>query len=262
MPACYYKQMPPAELQSGVWTAAGATYGPLRTTGPHLTTPAPAEPGLPAIYMTMGVQPYLYVCGASEVVAWVPIASPAAARPKTQAPPAAPPLKVALQQLEAEITGPGLTINASPAGAGITNLPSYFWISGYAGQPLYQPSTTTAPGGAGTLELRLIPEFYVWNFGDGSSLATHDLGHAYPTPSDIARTYQVRSDWSPDANAEGDYAVSVTAYFDIAYQVDLPGQSPIRNGTWTDFSTVGLGPLADAASVSYRVIEVVSALVG
>jgi hypothetical protein len=59
----------------------------------------------------------------------------------------------------------------------------------------------------------------------------------------------------------GLYQVRVTASFDVAYQVSVPGAGLSPTG-WVDFADFGLAPIGSGAGQGYRVIEVVSRLVG
>ena len=54
----------------------------------------------------------------------------------------------------------------------------------------------------------------------------------------------------------------MTAYFDVSFQVSVPGQTLVPNGTWIEFSSLGLPPLQETVTHDYKVIEVVSQLVG
>ena len=263
-PACYYQAIPLEFVQS-VYTPPGTIDPQAAARDPRVRNVYLAPyAGLPQFWVAAGVEPYYYACGSDVTLVFVRIQAPTPAA-------VAPPRPVAAgtrpgqlarpvaQTLEAEITLPPLQISLNPAQAGITNLASYFWITGYDGQPRYQPA---APSTAGSIELRVTPAYYVWSFGDGSSLTTASLGHPYPQVSDIAHTYTVRSDWSPLAAPGGVYAVSVTAYFDVAYQVIVPGQSLVPNGTWVDFTSYGFPLMQETATHGYKVGEVISALTG
>jgi hypothetical protein len=258
-PACYYEPLPAAEVQNmplppGPMARQVGALSPLIRNVSY-----PPEPGLTSYEQAMSIEPYGYNCGGTVSVVWVVLAGPPSAAPKVTRPVTTPgrPSTTEAAFLYASASTPPLTINLNPAAAGITNLPSYFSVTGYDGKPIYEPGLGTG----GSVELRLTPEGYLWSFGDGSSLRTDSLGQANQPVSDIAHTYTVRSDWSPYASG-GLYSVQVTAYFDVAFQVILPGQTLVPNGTWVDFSTYGYPPLQETATHAYKVGEVVSALTG
>ncbi len=77
------------------------------------------------------------------------------------------------------------TIRANPARA-LTGLATWFWFDGYHGQPL---SRTLRAFGV-TVQVQARPTGYRWDFGDGASITTHDLGRAFPARSSITHTYQ------------------------------------------------------------------------
>jgi len=105
--------------------------------------------------------------------------------------------------------------------------------------------------------------YYLWSFGDGTpAVTTTSIGQVFPKASDIAHTYRTRSDQSPFGGSAGLYHVSVTASFDVAFEVAAPGQSLVPNGTWIEFSSFGLPPLTASASRDYKVHEITINLTG
>lgn len=264
-PPCYYQALPGAWLQSpaalshvlGSGLSAGARL-------PAANISLPAEPGLPPADQASGRQILSHICGQDSGFRMVGILAPGApqrGRAATAAQAGGPgtPSHASLQTLQAEVSLPSLQIAVNPAQVGITNLASYFWLSGASNAPVY---TRAGASPLGSIELRATPLSYLWSFGDGSTLRTTSLGQAYPAVSDIAHTYTVRSDWAPTATPAGLYPVRVTASYDVAFQVLLPGQSLVPNGTWVDFSTYGFPPLQDSAGHDYKVAEVTAQLVG
>ena len=217
------------------------------------------EPGIPDSMKDVGLQPYWYVCDGARKLVYGPAPKPAGPTP-AKAPGAGPADQAqrAAAQLTATIVVPALSVNISPDQAGITGLVSYFWVSGYDGGPIYRPAD---PSPLGTGFLRATPLSYQWSFGDGSTVTTTSLGDAYPKVSQIAHTYDVRSDRSPMA-ARGLYHVSVTAFFQVSFQVSAPGQSLVPNGQWVDFATYNLPPLQASVARDYKVREVRQVLTG
>ena len=247
---------------------------------PGSTTPAPSPPPspAPAPAVPVATSPKLAlppnlghpadeeavwkICpGEAPVLVWWKIQAPVTA--KTPARPGSPPTPAvsALYSLSTSLA-PKVSIGVNPDGRGITGLESYFWVAGYDGAPAYSRVQATDPstGALATLALRATPISYTWSFGDGNGAQTTSPGVAYPAVSSIRNTYDVRSDRSPLA-VNGFYQVRLTATFDVAYQAVLPGAAPSAGG-WVDFAQFGLGPIASTAERDYKVIEIVSVLVG
>ena len=200
--------------------------------------------------------------GEPQVVVWRKSPTPSTST-VTPAKPGKPPTPavLALYSLSATVT-PKLSIGVNPDKHGITGLESYFWVAGYDGAPVTSVvhATDPATGATATLALRATPVDYVWSFGDGNRAETTSPGVAYPAVSSIRNTYDVRSDRSRLA-VNGVYQVRLTATFDVAYQVIVPGAAPSAGG-WVDFSEFGLGPVTVTAERDYHVIEIISVLVG
>jgi hypothetical protein len=208
----------------------------------------------------LGLQPIWRVCDGQRQLMYGPVPRPPG--PVSAKAPNAVVADVAQHaaaQLTATIVVPALGLNINPDQAGITGLVSYFWLTGFDGKPIYKPAD---PSPLGTGWLRATPIYYQWSFGDGSSVTATSVGEAYPRISEIAHTYDVRSDKSRMATAQGLYHVSVTAFFRVAFQVSAPGQSLVPNGQWVDFATYGLPPLQANAVRDYKVREVRQVLTG
>ncbi len=258
-PFCGYVALNATELSSpGVW--AGAKEADTGTLRPGRFPTAPVTyyaSAIPEAMKSLGVVPFWFECNRQKTLVYGQVFTPGPNAPGTlsqtvrlTAPQA--------QQLEGEIQVPAISINLNPDQAGITGLTSYLWITGYDGAPIYRVATGTA----GTGYLRATPLYYQWSFGDGSSVTTTSIGQSYPRISDIAHTYDVRSDRSPMAGPSGTYHVSVTAFFDVAFQVSVPGQTLVPNGQWQDFSAYGLPPLQESVGRDYKVVEVRQLLTG
>jgi hypothetical protein len=120
------------------------------------------------------------------------------------------------------------TIKANPARA-LTGLATWFWFDGYRGQPL---SKTVSEFGV-TVEVQATPTHYRWDFGDGTSITSHDLGRAFPARSSITHTYQ---------RAAAGYTVTATFAFQVRWRI--PG------GPWAP-----LDPISRQAQISLPVIQ-------
>jgi hypothetical protein len=105
------------------------------------------------------------------------------------------------------------TIKANPARA-LTGLATWFWLDGYRGQPL---SRTLSAFGV-TVEVQARPTQYQWDFGDGTSLTTHDLGRAFPARSSITHTYE---------RAAPGYTVTATFVFQVRWRVAGGAWAPL-----------------------------------
>jgi hypothetical protein len=217
------------------------------------------EAGIPDAMRGLGMAPWFYECNGDRTVIFIRTPTPTTPKAGILSESGQPSIqKSEADTLQGEIEVPRLAVNFNPDQAGITGLVSYFWLTGYDGKPFYKPVT----GSAGTGWLRATPLYYQWSFGDRSSVTATSLGEAYPRISVIAHTYDVRSDKSPFATAQGLYHVSVTAFFQVAFQVSAPGQSLVPNGQWVDFATYGLPPLQANVARDYRVREVRQVLTG
>lgn len=137
-----------------------------------------------------------------------PPAPPAAGNPAPAAPqPIAVDLVTEATRLCAAITLPRAWVRMNPT-LGLVNLPSWFWLDGYAGQPLTASETTAPPYQVVTIEVRAFPARLTWNYGDGSKPVSYgdgarqlDLiwfGQAYPAESPVAHTYTFSSLNFPD----------------------------------------------------------------
>ena len=96
---------------------------------------------------------------------------------------------------------PTAALYISPAQVGITQLPSWFWISANAGQPL----VVTAQMGDYSITTEASPVGYQWEFGDGASASNDNVGS--PTDPSVTHTY----------NAVGTYPVSLTVVYGGSY---------------------------------------------
>jgi hypothetical protein len=79
---------------------------------------------------------------------------------------------------------PVLRLGINPS-AGLTGLPSWFWLGGSASM-----ADAVASSGPLTVRVRARLEGVSWEFGDGLGYDSLDLGQAYPAVSDIQHLYQ------------------------------------------------------------------------
>jgi hypothetical protein len=79
---------------------------------------------------------------------------------------------------------PALTLGINPR-AGLTGLPSWFWLSGGATMP-----DAVASSGPLTVRVRARLAGVSWEFGDGLGVDSVDLGQPYPAQSDVQHLYQ------------------------------------------------------------------------
>jgi len=79
---------------------------------------------------------------------------------------------------------PVLRLGINPS-AGLTGLPSWFWLGGSASM-----ADAVASSGPLTVRVRAKLEGVSWEFGDGLGYDSLDLGQAYPAESDIQHLYQ------------------------------------------------------------------------
>ncbi len=169
-----------------------------------------------------------------------PLASSVASPPEPPTPvpcpplPGPPPLPDARQiALGVAVPYPDVQIGVNPAPLGLTGLPSWFWIQGYAGRPLNAATTINIapqvpagypgecpppPGATLDVTVQLTPFAYTWTFGDQlttSAVTTTSLGKAYPQASDIQHRYESTSLGHPEG-----FPVTVTMRLHARYQAN------------------------------------------
>ena len=98
-------------------------------------------------------------------------------------PPTTPELALA-HEASSRQPWPALRLGINPS-AGLTGLPSWFWLSGSATM-----ADATASSGPLTVRVRARFAGVSWEFGDGIGYDSLGLGQAYPAPSDIQHLYQ------------------------------------------------------------------------
>lgn len=186
-------------------------------------TPMPPPPG-PAY-----VAYYVY-CGADYITSvWL---LPSAFAPAA----AAVDVRAIAEQLVRDLPYPDAFIHISPDARGLTGLESWFWVTGYSGV------IRDAVDEFGIrVEVEAQPGSVSWSFGDATPTQTGTLGQAAPARSDVAHTYERRSNVTP-------LSVRATVRLDVRYRVDAePWQS--------------LDPVFRTAARGYPVAESRAALV-
>ena len=98
-------------------------------------------------------------------------------------PPTTPEIALA-DQASSRQPWPALTLGINPR-AGLTGLPSWFWLSGSAAMP-----DAVASSGPLTVRVQARLADVSWEFGDGLGYDSLDLGKAYPEQSDVQHLYQ------------------------------------------------------------------------
>ena len=109
---------------------------------------------------------------------------------------------------------PVLRLGINPS-AGLTGLPSWFWLSGSASM-----ADAVASSGPLTVRVRARLQGVSWEFGDGLGYDSLDLGQPYPAQSDIQHLYQ--TDTYHVSN--GYTVIAILRYF-VTYSVN--------GGPWT-----------------------------
>jgi len=148
--------------------------------------------------------------------------------------------EIALEVLD-HVPLPDVKLQTNPA-LGLVALPAWFWVEGYDGGTLGGSRTVSLPPEVGadvpadevpandrsrrgtslTVEVRLRPTSYEWDFGDGTTRTSHSLGQKYPSESDIQHTYEHTSLMSPNG-----FPVRLTIEFAAEFQVNGGAPEPL-----------------------------------
>jgi len=123
---------------------------------------------------------------------------------------------------------PSGTIKVNPARA-LTGLATWFWFEGYRGQPL----TKTVSELGVTVQVEARPTAFRWDFGDGTTMTSTNLGRPFPQRSAITHTYQAARN-----------QVTVRCSFQFSVRWRVPG------GPWTP-----MAPISRAATATFEVAE-------
>jgi hypothetical protein len=106
----------------------------------------------------------------------------------------------------ARVPVPRLTVHVNPAPFGLVGLESWFWATGYDGEPIVDRIDALGFG----VDVRIDPTEPAWTFGDGGA-AGGGLGEAYPARSPVHHVFAVHGtrpvtvgfDWVPRYRIEG-----------------------------------------------------------
>jgi hypothetical protein len=124
------------------------------------------------------------------------------------APPTTPELALA-DEASSHQPWPVLRLGINP-NAGLTGLPSWFWLSGSASM-----QDAVASSGPLTVRVRARLQGVSWEFGDGLGYDSIDLGQAYPAQSDIQHLYQTDT-----YRVSSGYAVVAILRYLVTYSVN------------------------------------------
>jgi len=157
---------------------------------------------------------------------------------------------------------PELGVRMNPA-TGLVAVPGWFWVEGYDGRPFGGGESRDIPaeigddvpmalvpandprrrGGMLRVEVRVLPQRYEWDFGDGTRAETRSLGQPYPQESEVRHTYEYSS-----ARAPGGFRVRLTVEFGAEFRVNGGPPQP-------------LPPARRTYETAYRVQEIQTVLV-
>lgn len=189
----------------------------------------------------------LYVNGKLQSIIWVPTEANTGAlhwgTPPTasgnvtaSAPVVIDPRAVAANVLQ-HIPLPNVRLSMNPS-LGLVALPGWFWAEGYDGAPFGGSASVSGL----TVAVQVQPSSYAWNFGDGTSQVTQDLGQPYPAQSDIQHTYQYSS-----LHFSAGFPIRLTIQYAATFSVNGGAAQPLASMTRT-------------YTTSYRVQEIQSVL--
>ncbi len=236
------------------WTDATGMYRETPDGHVFLLTPPPIGSGSLGAWTSQLQQhpndtPYLlYVDGKYQDVVWIP-QSPQSNNIRLETPSSdgsaqrngrptgdggsTDPREVALSAL-GHVPLPNIQVRANPA-LGLVNLAGWFWVEGYDGRPFGIERHVTVPAEVAddvpatdvplddprrqpthyTVEVKIWPSQYEWDFGDRQHLETHSLGKPQPAESDIQHTYEHSSLGLPNG-----FPVRLTVTFEAEYRVN------------------------------------------
>ncbi len=205
-------------------SGTGYTYKPADNDWGYITCPNPTGPNMPDSFQEYGPN-------------GKPIGTPVVVCPQQQLPkpgvPPPPPPTPAEVWAQAPLSSPAFGV--SPSTVGITQLPSWFWVTAGSGAV-----TVTAEINGYSVTTTAIPVAYEWSFGDGSSGTSLAPG-GESSPS-VTHTYTYK----------GTYIVTLSIDYSGTYSYAGPGGS----------GTESLGNyVPPATSTPYVVQEVRSVLV-
>jgi hypothetical protein len=150
------------------------------------------------------------------------------------------PREIAIDIIE-HVRFPEIGIRMNPS-VGLVAVPGWFWVEGYDGRPFGSGRTVEIPSeiaddvplaavpaddprrraGRLSVEVRVWPARYEWDFGDGTRRASQSLGQPYPHESEVKHTYEFSSARSP-----GGFPVRLTVEFHAEYRVNGGPAQPL-----------------------------------
>lgn len=180
----------PPSIQSGyVWTNVGSDLLMTCTNGQPTAIPPPVGPNGPGTGMSLGPPgaagfPDLYeLVGPTGNVIATKDVCPATAAVPAPPPPPPPPTPA---EVWAATALPMSTIEFDPSTLGLTQLPTWFWLTGVTGQV-----TATATIRGYTVITTAHPADYYWYFGDGAGVTGTSAG-SQAAPS-VTHTYVTKA---------------------------------------------------------------------
>jgi hypothetical protein len=174
---------------------AGYTWKPADNDWGYVTCPNPTGPNMPDALQEYG--PNGQPIGTPVVVC------PQQPLPKPGVPPPPPPTAA---EVWAQVSLPSPAFAVNPSTAGITQLPSWFWVTGAGGTV-----TVTVNVNGYSVTTTATPVAYEWSFGDGSTGTSLSPGSG-PDPS-VAHTYHYK----------GTYIVSLSIVYSGTFSYAGPG---------------------------------------
>jgi hypothetical protein len=134
---------------------------------------------------------------------------------------------------------PEVSVGTAPPGRSITGFATWFWVRGYAGEPVADRLDAFGY----PVEVRMLPGDVTWDFGDGRT-SSGGFGVAYPQESGVQHAYEVRS--TSDAEPDGAYELGIRFELQPSYRVD--------GGPWQDLDPI---PVEHAQPIVVREIQAV-----
>lgn len=118
---------------------------------------------------------------------------------------------------------PDVSVGTAPPQRSITGFPTWFWVRGYAGEPV----TDRLDAFGHPVDVRMLASEVAWDFGDGTNV-TAGFGVAYPQESAVQHAYRVRS--TSDQEPDGAYRLGLRFHLRPSYRVG--------GGAWQDLAPI------------------------
>jgi hypothetical protein len=120
----------------------------------------------------------------------------------------------AVERYVARVPVPRVEVHPNPRPSGLVGLPSWFWLSGYDGEPIVDRIEALGV----QVDVHLEPTPVTWAFGDGQ-VVDAGLGRAYPARSDVRHTYTTHG----TTTVRADLALVPRYRIDGTEWLELPG---------------------------------------